>query len=88
LSGLRRQGLIDEWYDSAISTRGDVGQLIETYINKANIIVLLISADFLNSKRCYEVEMKRALELRNMGEAYVKKEWDLSIWIPLGRSTI
>jgi tetratricopeptide (TPR) repeat protein len=71
LSSLRRQGLIDEWYDSAISTRGDVGQIIETYINKANIIVLLISADFLNSKRCYEVEMKRALELRNAGEAQV-----------------
>lgn len=62
LSPLRRQGLIDEWYDSTIIARSTVQQIIESYIGGADIIVLLISSDFLDSDRCIEVEMKYALE--------------------------
>jgi tetratricopeptide (TPR) repeat protein len=71
LSVFRRQGLTDEWYDSAIGTRSDLGQIIEIIINSADIIVLLISADFFASERCYEVEMKRALELREAKKAHI-----------------
>jgi tetratricopeptide (TPR) repeat protein len=71
LSVLRRQGLIDEWYDSAISPKADLGGLVETYIDRANIIVLLLSADFFDSERCYEIEMKRALELSYAGMARI-----------------
>ncbi len=62
LSPLRRQGLIDEWYDSTIIAGSTVQQIIESYIGGADIIVLLISSDFLDSDRCIEVEMKYALE--------------------------
>lgn len=71
LSGLKRQGLIEIWYDSAISAGSNVGQIIETYLNTADIIVLLISADFLASDQCCEVEMKRALELSSKGAARI-----------------
>ena len=63
LSVLRQQHLIDEWYDSAISAGDTITQAIEAHLRAADIIVLLISAEFLASKRCYEQEMQRALEI-------------------------
>ncbi|WP_165423853.1 FxSxx-COOH system tetratricopeptide repeat protein [Ktedonosporobacter rubrisoli] len=69
LSVLRRQRLIDEWYDSAISVGNNFSQIIENQLRSADIIVLLISAEFLASPRCYEYEMQRALELSTSGKA-------------------
>jgi tetratricopeptide (TPR) repeat protein len=69
LSILRRQHLIDEWYDSAISAGNNITQVIEAHLRAADIIVLLISAEFLASERCYELEMQRALELSTTGTA-------------------
>lgn len=69
LSALRRQHLIDEWYDSAISAGSNITQVIEAHLRTADIIVLLISAEFLASERCYELEMQRALELSTAGAA-------------------
>ncbi|MBO0777905.1 MAG: toll/interleukin-1 receptor domain-containing protein, partial [Ktedonobacteraceae bacterium] len=69
LSVLRRQHLIDEWYDSAISAGSNITQVIEAHLRAADIIVLLISAEFLASERCYELEMQRALELSTTGTA-------------------
>ena len=70
LSALRQQYTLDEWYDSAISAGSDVSEAtIEAHLNMADIIVLLISADFLASKRCFELEMKRALERGARGVA-------------------
>lgn len=63
LSNLERQGFTIEWYDSASSVGDDTGQFIETYLDNADIIVLLLSPDFFDSKRCSELEMKRAFEL-------------------------
>jgi tetratricopeptide (TPR) repeat protein len=62
VSVLQHLQLIDKCYDSAISPEENIFQLIETYLDKVDIIVLLISADFIASQRCYKLEMKRALE--------------------------
>jgi hypothetical protein len=40
-------------------------------LNSARVILLLISADFLASPYCYDVEMKRALERHEAGEVRV-----------------
>jgi hypothetical protein len=40
-------------------------------LNAAQIILLLISSDFLASDYCYGVEMKRAIERHDLGEATV-----------------
>lgn len=70
LSLLRRQHVIDEWFDSAIGAGSTISQqVIETHLHMADIIVLLISADFFADERCYELEMKRALELSDTGAA-------------------
>lgn len=67
LSVLKRQHLIQECYDSAISAGNDIARFIEAYMSAVDIIVLLISAEFFASERCYHLEMKRALELSKTG---------------------
>ena len=62
LSTLRRLDLIEVWYDSAISTGYNVKDIIKAYIGQADIIVLLVSADFVDSDQCFNVEMPYADE--------------------------
>ena len=71
LSLLKRQGVIDNWHDRRISAGNEWANEIDEHLNTARIILLLISADFLASDYCYDVEMKRALERHTTGEARV-----------------
>jgi internalin A len=71
LSPLERLKLIETWYDRRIVAGEDFGQKINENIDSADVVLLLISSDFIASKYCYEVEMKRALERRDNGEALV-----------------
>jgi internalin A len=71
LSPLERLKLIETWYDRRIVAGEDFGQKINENIDSADIILLLVSADFIASKYCYEIEMKRALERHAKGEAHV-----------------
>ena len=64
---LRRQHLIDEWYDSENSHRRSITKFLETRLNMADIIVLLISADFFACDSCYEIEMQQAIALSEAG---------------------
>ena len=50
-----------EWYDSELSAGSPITQFIEDRLNRADLIVLLVSADFFASKRSSELEMKLAL---------------------------
>jgi hypothetical protein len=71
LAALRRQGLIDSWHDRRIAAGEDVGQAIDNHIDSADVILLLVSPDFIASDYCYEREMKRALERHQSGDARV-----------------
>ena len=71
LFNLKRQNLIVEWYDRDISAGNEWEHEIDIHLNTAHIILLLISPDFLASDYCYSIEMKRALERHEAGEAYV-----------------
>ncbi|MFB2897870.1 toll/interleukin-1 receptor domain-containing protein [Aerosakkonemataceae cyanobacterium BLCC-F50] len=71
LSIMRRQGIIDAWYDRAISAGSEWAGEIDAHLNSAQIILLLISADFLASDYCYDIELKRAMERHEAGEACV-----------------
>src|SRR5260370_24472331 len=57
LSNLKYRGLITTWYDGEISAGEEWAQQIGIYLNKANIILLLISASFMASDYCYSIEM-------------------------------
>jgi TIR domain len=71
LSGLRRQGLISSWHDRRITAGEEFGTAIDGHIDTADVILLLISPDFIASDYCYESEMKRALERHHGREARV-----------------
>src|SRR5712691_2268019 len=71
LRPLQRQGLIDVWYDRDIRAGTDWEQQIKAQLNTAQIILLLVSPDFMDSDYCYGIEMKRALERHEAKEAQV-----------------
>jgi tetratricopeptide (TPR) repeat protein len=71
LSQLQRDGLVKGWHDRAISAGTDWAGKIDERLNTARIIVLLVSPDFLASYYCNDVEMTRALERHDRGEARV-----------------
>ena len=68
---MHRRGLIDSWHDRKIRAGEDWKSEIDENLERADIILLLISADFIASDYCWEMEMKRALERHEVGEARV-----------------
>lgn len=71
LSVLERQGIIATWHDRMISAGSEWAGVIDRRLNDARVILLLISADFVHSRYCYDVEMARALERHSAKEALV-----------------
>lgn len=71
LSILKRQGVIEPWHDRRIGPGEDFAHQISSHLEEADIILLLVSSDFLASDYCYDIEMKRALERHDCGEAVV-----------------
>jgi hypothetical protein len=68
---LERLGLISLWHDRLITPGTDWAEAIDTHLNTASIVLLLVSIDFIASDYCYGIEMKRALERQEIGEALV-----------------
>src|SRR5215469_6852743 len=71
LRQLQRQGLFSAWHDRKIPAGGEWAHEIDTHLQTASLILLLVSPDFLASDYCYENEMQRALERHERGEARV-----------------
>lgn len=71
LSVLERSGLIAGWDDRAITAGSDWEGRILDALERADVILLLISADFLASDYCWDVEMRRALVREAAREALV-----------------
>ena len=71
LAPLRRQGVIEVWHDRRIGVGDDFDQTIKQNLEDADLILLLISHHFLASDYCHDVEMTRALQRHEQGEARV-----------------
>lgn len=71
LSPLKRMGRIDTWHDRRIVPGEEFEDQIDHYFSTADIILLLISSDFINSDYCYQIEMTNALQRHQRGEAVV-----------------
>lgn len=71
LALLKNQGVIDVWHDRRIVAGDELDESIFTQLESADIILLLISADFMSSSYCFSREMKRAMERHEAGEARV-----------------
>ncbi|NEQ55362.1 MAG: TIR domain-containing protein, partial [Leptolyngbya sp. SIO3F4] len=68
---LQRQGLIQTWSDRCLLPGDEWENDIDDNLNRADIVLLLVSADFIASDYCYEREMKQAMEQHNQQEAIV-----------------
>lgn len=71
LSALKRQGLLVAWHDRRIDPGARWERAINHALERCGIVLLLISADFLNSDYCMGVELKRAMERDAAGTALV-----------------
>ena len=71
LDALRRQGVISVWHDRRIGPGEELHQQISQELQTADIILLLVSADFLSSDYCYDTEVRRAMERHEQGDARI-----------------
>ena len=71
LAILKHQGLIASWHDRRIEPGTNWAGVIDRNIEEADIVLLLVSADFMASPYCYEKEMQLALERHHAGQARV-----------------
>lgn len=68
---LKRQGILQDWHDRAIGAGSEWAEQISTHLESADLILLLISPDFIASDYCWDIELKRAMERHEAGEARV-----------------
>lgn len=71
LEPLRRLKLIETWHDRKIKPGEEWDRSISTNLEKADIILLLVSIDFINSPYCYDIELERAIERQAAKQAEV-----------------
>ena len=71
LSNLKRQNVITSWYDGDISPGTEWQPQIIEHLNTDQIILLLISADFMASDFCYSIEMMQAIARHDANQARV-----------------
>lgn len=68
---LNREGLLDLWHDRRIRPGEDWDERITSELEAADLILLLVSPDFLASSYCYGREATRALERHAESSAIV-----------------
>jgi tetratricopeptide (TPR) repeat protein len=68
---LKSKGLIDIWHEGKISGDREENGEIYLRLNSSQIILLLVSPDFLSSNYCSSLEIKLAIARHQQGEACV-----------------
>ena len=68
---LQRQSVIDLWHDRRIPPGGEWERQIHEELERADMILLLVSSDFVASDYCYDIEVNRAMARHDAGEARV-----------------
>src|SRR5262249_10187360 len=69
LAMLKWQGMIADWHHRKISAGASLQEEVDEQIEAADIVLFLISSDFLASEYCYGVEMARAIARHEQGKA-------------------
>jgi formylglycine-generating enzyme required for sulfatase activity len=70
LANLKRQNLVT-WYDGLLEPGSNWDDRIKEELDRADIIVLLVSPDFIASQYCFETEVERAIARHRDGTACV-----------------
>jgi len=71
LAALKNEGIIDVWHDRRLVGGDDLDDTINEKMESADIVLCLLSPDFLASKYCHDIEMEKALERHEQGLARV-----------------
>ena len=69
LALLKKQGILTTWHDRDISAGTEWAEAIATHLHTADLILLLISANFIHSNYCYDTEMQQALQRHDRGSS-------------------
>lgn len=68
---LERTGIISGWSDRRITAGSEFEPIIDLQLEWADVILLLVSAEFMASPFCYGREMERAMDRHRANEARV-----------------
>lgn len=68
---LKRNGLIQTWNDRKILPGQNWGKEISKELEAADIIILLVSSDFLASDYCFDIEVQQAMKQHELGQSTV-----------------
>ncbi len=68
---LQRQRVITTWHDRMIKPGTEWKDVIDANLEQSQIILLLVSSDFMSTDYCWEIEMKRAMGRHEKKEARV-----------------
>lgn len=71
LRPLEREGLISLWHDRKITGGREWEGAIDSALEDADIVLLLVSADFVDSDYSHDVELRAALRMHEQGRARV-----------------
>lgn len=71
LAMLKREGTIDVWHDRRITAGDEFDSEINASLETADVILLLVSPDFLASRYCFDVEVRRAMQRHEQGSARI-----------------
>ena len=71
LMPLQRSGQITIWSDTNLNAGEEWEKELHWHLESADLILWLISPDFMSSDYCYSKEMKRAIERHAQGGAHV-----------------
>jgi hypothetical protein len=69
LANLRRNQIIKLWHDRKIVAGENWAEEIDSKLDKSQIILFLLSPDFMESDYCVGIEAARAVELHKQGKA-------------------
>jgi len=89
LSVMQREGLITGWHDRRLEAGSDWDHEIRSELEQADLILFLVSSDFMASSYCYDIEVRRALERDATGDARVvpiilrEVDWEGSVFTSL-----
>lgn len=89
LAMLKRENLISIWHDRRLVGGQEWGKEIDENLSTSDIILLLISPSFLASDYCSDIEVKKAMEMHESGNAVVipiivrTSDWSTAIFSKL-----
>ena len=68
---LRRLGLVSDWHDGELKPGDTWDKEISRNLERARIVILVISIDFINSEYCYDRELSNAMDRHAKGKTIV-----------------